>query len=175
MTIATGKSRKRSKIVQVTISLVPVILYLFMLSWIPLPESLASADITTTTLSRLVFLGIIILGLLAGFGAVDNAWAFFPLFMRHRYVVSFKKSVHAIDEASRTIATEGDLSTAQQSLARVREDLQNRRAAMQREQASRVRLWSFQKLVLTVRTQPHIEATWYSRVVPTFRSAFAHL
>lgn len=96
ITVDADKPRKRSMVVRVAVSLVPVILYLFMLSWIPLPESLASADITTTTLSRLVFLGIIILGLLAGFGAVDNAWAFFPLFIRQRYAISFEENKHVI-------------------------------------------------------------------------------
>lgn len=63
----------------------PVAFYIFLLSRIPLPETLATTGLVATILSRLVFLGIIILGLLSGFGAVSNAWAFFPLFMRHRY------------------------------------------------------------------------------------------
>jgi hypothetical protein len=67
------------------LSLVPVILYLLMFSWVPLPEALASSDIATIALSRLVVLGTIILGLLSGFGAVSNAWAFFPLIWRNRY------------------------------------------------------------------------------------------
>jgi hypothetical protein len=67
------------------VSLAPVIVYLFLLSWIPLPDALASSDMMTAALSRLVVLGTIILGLLSGFGAVSNAWAFFPLFSRNRY------------------------------------------------------------------------------------------
>lgn len=79
------QSRKRSIIIGVVLNLVPVILYLFLLSWIPIPDALASSDMMTTALSRLVVLGTIILGLLSGFGAVSNAWAFFPLFLRNRY------------------------------------------------------------------------------------------
>lgn len=65
----------------------PVALYLFLLSRIPLPDALASSDFTTTTLSRLIVLGTIILGILSGFGAVSSAWAFFPLFLRNRYAI----------------------------------------------------------------------------------------
>jgi The Golgi pH Regulator (GPHR) Family N-terminal len=74
------QSRKRSIMIRVALSLVPVILYLFLLSWIPLPDALAASDMTTTALSRLVVLGTIILGLLSGFGAVSNVWAFFSEF-----------------------------------------------------------------------------------------------
>ncbi|KZP33174.1 G protein-coupled receptor 89 [Athelia psychrophila] len=132
------KSRKRSIVTRAAIITTPVALYLFLLSRIPLPESLASTGFTAMTLSRLVFVGIVILGLLSGFGAVSNAWAFFPLFMRHR-----------------AITTEGELSTSQQSLARIREDLYSRRAAMERE----------------TKSKPQAESTWYSRVVPTFTTS----
>lgn len=84
LTLGVDPSRRRSVIIRMVLSLVPVILYLFLLSWIPLPNALASSDIMTTALSRLVVLGTIILGLLSGFGAVSNAWAFFPLFSRNR-------------------------------------------------------------------------------------------
>ena len=79
------KTRKRSVIIRVFVSLTPVVVYLFLLSWIPLPDPLASSDMTTIALSRLVVLGTIVLGFLSGFGAVSNAWAFFPLFSPNRY------------------------------------------------------------------------------------------
>lgn len=78
-------SRKRSVLTQAVLSLAPVILYLFLLSCIPLPDALVSSDVITAAVSRLVVLGTIILGLLSGFGAVSNAWAFFPLFSRNKY------------------------------------------------------------------------------------------
>ncbi|KIM82005.1 hypothetical protein PILCRDRAFT_97557 [Piloderma croceum F 1598] len=131
------QSRKRSIMIRVALSLVPVILYLLLLSWIPLPDALASSDMTTTALSRLIVLGTIILGLLSGFGAVSNAWAFFPLFSRNR-----------------TVTTEGDLSTAEQSLSRIRRDLQERKAALQLHEASK---------------DPEAQSTW-SRVVSNFRN-----
>src|ERR1700685_4808603 len=49
--IKIDQSRKRSIIFRVVLSLMPVILYLFLLSWIPLPDALASSDIRTTALS----------------------------------------------------------------------------------------------------------------------------
>ena len=83
--MCTDQSRKRFMIFRAVGSLIPVSIYLFLLSWIPLPDALASSNLTTTALSRLVVLGTIILGLLSGFGAINNAWAFFPLFFRNRY------------------------------------------------------------------------------------------
>jgi hypothetical protein len=63
-------------------SLVPVVLYLFALSYIPLPEALSSSDIMTAALSRLIVLGTIILGLLSGFGAISSSWQYLPFLSR---------------------------------------------------------------------------------------------
>jgi len=130
------QSRKRTIIFGVVVSLIPVIIYLFLLSLVPLPDALTSSDITTTALSRLVVLGTIILGLLSGFGAISNAWAFFPLFWRNR-----------------TVTTEGDVSIAERSLLRIRNDLGERRTTLQLHRAS----------------EPQAESNW-SRVVSNFRS-----
>jgi len=81
----TDRTRKRSFIFRLLLSLIPVIFYLLLLSLVPLPDALASSDITTTALSRLVVLGTTILGLLSGFGAISNAWVFLPLFSLNRY------------------------------------------------------------------------------------------
>jgi hypothetical protein len=72
---------------RVLLSLVPVIIYFFALSRIPLPAALASSDITTVALSRLIVLGTIILGLLSGFGAISSLWKFLPFISQSRYVV----------------------------------------------------------------------------------------
>jgi len=114
------RTRKRSIIFRGLLSLIPVVLYLFLLSWVPLPDALMSSDITTTALSRLVVVGTTILGLLSGFGAVSNAWAFFPLFSRNRI-----------------LTTEGDVAAAEKSLSRIRNDLRERRAALRLHEASK--------------------------------------
>ena len=72
---------------RVFLSLVPVIIYLFALSHIPLPAALASSDTTTIALSRLIVLGTIILGLLSGFGAISSSWQFLPFISQSRYVM----------------------------------------------------------------------------------------
>jgi hypothetical protein len=94
---------------QAIMSLVPVAVYLFSLSYIPLPSALSSSDALTTALSRLIVLGTALLGLLSGFGAVSNAWAFFPLFSR-----------------TRIEPTDADVSSAEQALTRIRKDLQDK-------------------------------------------------
>lgn len=70
--------RTRSVLPRIVLSTMSVALYLFALSCIPLPVALSETDRMTATLSRLVVLGTIILGLLAGFGAVSSSWAFIP-------------------------------------------------------------------------------------------------
>lgn len=67
------------------LSLIPVALYLLALSYIPLPSSLEPADTLTTSLSRLIVLGTIVLGLLSGFGAISSSWQFLPFGSRSQY------------------------------------------------------------------------------------------
>ncbi|KIJ61204.1 hypothetical protein HYDPIDRAFT_31508 [Hydnomerulius pinastri MD-312] len=57
--------------------LLPVALFIFALSFIPLPADLTSYNPLTATTARLVVLGTTILGLLSGFGAVTGAWGTF--------------------------------------------------------------------------------------------------
>lgn len=71
-------SRKRSLTTRIFLALVPYSVYLFALSLIPLPEGVQSATILMNALSRLVFLGTFIIGLLSGLGAARNAWEFLP-------------------------------------------------------------------------------------------------
>jgi len=100
---------------QIIMSLVPVVLYLFALSYIPLPSALSSSDTLTTALSRLIVLGTALLGLLSGFGAVSNAWAFFPLFAR-----------------TRIEPTDSDVISAEQALVRIQKDLQDKKESHRR-------------------------------------------
>ena len=67
---------------RVVFSLIPVVLYLFALSYIPLPEALSSSDIMTAALSRLIVFSTIVLGLLSGFGAISSSWQYLPFLFR---------------------------------------------------------------------------------------------
>ncbi|KAJ6554381.1 Abscisic acid G-protein coupled receptor-domain-containing protein [Mycena capillaripes] len=84
----------------------------------PLPAALSASDRLTATLSRLVVLGTIILGLLAGFGAISSSWAFIPS----------KNPV--------TTPTEQDIVSAEYSLSSVRDDLERRRTEAARKAAA---------------------------------------
>ncbi|KAJ3516331.1 hypothetical protein NLJ89_g1183 [Agrocybe chaxingu] len=101
------------------LSLIPVGLYLFALTYIPLPSTLESTDTSTTFLSRLIVLGTIILGLLSGFGAVSNSWQFLPFGNR-----------------AQTVPTEQDVDTAQYALTSIRNDLKARRAEASRREGT---------------------------------------
>ncbi|KAF8841059.1 hypothetical protein BDN67DRAFT_1002595 [Paxillus ammoniavirescens] len=57
--------------------LLPVLLFVFALSFIPLPADFMSHNPLTSTTARLVVLGTTILGILSGFGAVNGAWGTF--------------------------------------------------------------------------------------------------
>ncbi|KAJ7092404.1 G protein-coupled receptor 89 [Mycena belliarum] len=102
--------RPQSPLPRLVLSTISVALYLFALSFIPLPPTLSESDQMTATLSRLVVLGTIILGLLAGFGAVSSSWAFLP------------------SKQTTVIPTEQDIVTAEHALISVRDDLDRRRA-----------------------------------------------
>lgn len=107
--------RPRFLIFRVSFSFLLVGLYLFLLSRVPLPPALKSADTFTAVLARLIVLGTLILGLLSGFGAVSNAWGYLPLVSR-----------------SRSVPTEQEITTAEHSLQSVRNDLRERRELKER-------------------------------------------
>ena len=68
--------------------LIPNFLFLLALSYVPLPKDMPTHNIMAATLSRLTVIGTVILGGLSGFGAIDTAWDFFPLFSRNPKCVS---------------------------------------------------------------------------------------
>ena len=72
------------------LNLIPVIIFLFALSKIPLPTALASSTTSTSTalVARLIVLGTVFLGLLSGFGAIANSWEFLPFLSQRKYVLS---------------------------------------------------------------------------------------
>ena len=100
-------------------SLIPVTLYLFALSYIPIPEALEPSDTATAALSRLIVIGTIVLGLLSGFGAISNSWQFLPFGSR-----------------SQGVPSDQDIDTAQYALTSIRNDMQQRRADMARRDGS---------------------------------------
>jgi len=106
----------RSMVTRLLLTISPVFGYLLLLSYIPLPSALSCTGITASVLARLIVVGTIILGMLSGFGAISNAWAFFPLFSR----------------AKRIDPTADDVVAATHALDRVRSDLIDRRAELKR-------------------------------------------
>ncbi|KAJ7447337.1 G protein-coupled receptor 89 [Mycena galericulata] len=110
-------SHIRSTVPRIVFSTICVAIYLFALSCIPLPVALSAPDSLSATLSRLVVVGTIILGLLSGFGAVSSSWAFMPS----------RKTV--------TTPTEQDIATAEYALSTVRDDLERRRDEAMRRAA----------------------------------------
>ena len=126
---------------RVLISALPIGLFTYLLSFIPLPAAISTQSIWTRVLSRLVVVGIVILGLLSGFGAVNSAWTFFPRLSRsQKYDLSpvIWLSVTLKRLLCRTCPTEQQITQAEQGLDRIRSDLAERRAALRRRQASQV-------------------------------------
>ncbi|KIP06559.1 hypothetical protein PHLGIDRAFT_72510, partial [Phlebiopsis gigantea 11061_1 CR5-6] len=101
---------------------VPIGVFLFLLSFIPVPTGAASSGITGSVLTRLTTVGTILLGSLSGFGAVDNASRFLPWFSRSN---GFAPS-------------DADILVAQEGLERIRGDLAERRRAIEQMQTSQV-------------------------------------
>ncbi|KAF9262093.1 hypothetical protein L218DRAFT_868670 [Marasmius fiardii PR-910] len=122
------------------LTFLPVFIYLYLLSLIPLPPGLAvgnstRVDLFTATLARLVVLGTIILGLLSGVGAIASLEEYAGLFGR-----------------SKSDPSPRDIELAERALGQVREDLRRRR-----EEASR-----------RANDTPVTSTSWVSRVVPKF-------
>ncbi|KAI0659540.1 Abscisic acid G-protein coupled receptor-domain-containing protein [Cubamyces menziesii] len=101
--------------------LIPNVLFLLALSYIPIPAGMQTHSILASTLSRLTVIGTVFLGLLSGFGAIDTAWDFFPVFSR----------------TSRPHPTDEEVRTAESGLQRVREDLTQRRKDLRALEASK--------------------------------------
>ncbi|KAF8637139.1 hypothetical protein AX17_003043 [Amanita inopinata Kibby_2008] len=120
-----GPSYRHFLGLRVILSFIPVTLFLFALSRVPLPGGFTPPDIMTDALSRLIILGTIILGVLSGFGAISNSWGFIPFLT-----------------SSRPILTEQQIASAQYSLSSIRNDLSDRRATAERsEDPSTDRSW----------------------------------
>ncbi|KAG7087788.1 hypothetical protein E1B28_013729 [Marasmius oreades] len=129
------------------LTFLPLFIYLYILSLIPLPPGLApgnsnsnnnhGVDLFTATLARLVVLGTIILGLLSGVGAVAGLEEHIPgLFNRSKG-----------DPSAR------DVELAEQALEQVREDLRRKREVRRASASDQ---------------SPTTSGSWISRVVPKF-------
>lgn len=69
-----GFIQSRALPIRVAFALAPVALFVFALSYIPLPAELLLYNPLTAVTARLVTLGTTVLGLLSGLGAVSGAW-----------------------------------------------------------------------------------------------------
>ncbi|KAI0758814.1 Abscisic acid G-protein coupled receptor-domain-containing protein [Fomes fomentarius] len=123
------------------IYLIPNLLFLIALSYVPLPSGMPTHSVLASTLSRLTVIGIVILGALSGFGAIDTAWDFFPVFSR-------SAKAHPTDE---------EVRNAEAGLQRVREDLARRQKDLQTLEATK--------------KNDVQSSNWLSRALPTFGSS----
>ncbi|KAI0070211.1 hypothetical protein K474DRAFT_1713534 [Panus rudis PR-1116 ss-1] len=137
---SVSQTLQRPSPARLFMTMLPVGLFLFSLSFVPLPPSFSSHSMLASPfakiLARLIVVGTVILGLLSGFGAVSNAWMFFP----------------RISGEKKPQPTEEDIRVAERGLERVREDIAERRRELERLEAS----------------QPKSDATWYSGFMPSF-------
>ncbi|KAG7441221.1 uncharacterized protein BT62DRAFT_989004 [Guyanagaster necrorhizus] len=107
------------------LSLVPPLISLFLLSFIPLPSPLDSnpdIDLMTACLSRLIVVGTIILGALSGFGAMRSCWL---------YLLA----------QERPTPTDRDIEVSTAALARIREDLRARMDEAKRKDNNETAPW----------------------------------
>ncbi|KAF9529867.1 Abscisic acid G-protein coupled receptor-domain-containing protein [Crepidotus variabilis] len=100
------------------IAFLPLAIYLFLLSHIPLPPTLQPSDVVTTTLGKLVVLGTVILGLLSGFGSVSGSWGVYSLVLGAR--------------DHKGVPTVHDIDSAAYSLRKIRDDIDQRREEARR-------------------------------------------
>lgn len=116
--LLTSKSKQRPILWKLIFTFVPYIVYLFILSHVPLPTGLRLSELErlTSILARLVVLGTLILGIFAGFGAISAIYNYIQL-----------------SKATRESVSENEVQAAEQALARVRNDLAERRNILQNQ------------------------------------------
>ncbi|KAM5533491.1 hypothetical protein V8D89_012828 [Ganoderma adspersum] len=128
--------------IRLVLYLIPNFLFLLALSYVPLPAGMPAHSVAAAALSRLTVIGTVILGALSGFGAIDTAWDFFPVFSRHGNV-----RAHPTDE---------EVRTAEAGLQRVREDLARRQKDLQNLEAVK---------------KPDTQSSWLYRALPSFQGS----
>ncbi|OJT11296.1 Golgi pH regulator [Trametes pubescens] len=112
---AVSPTRQQILSPSLALYLVPNILFLLALSYIPLPNGMPTHTVLASTLSRLTVIGTVILGLLSGFGAIYTAWDFFPVFSR----------------SAKLQPTDDEVRVAEGGLRRIQEDLVQRQKDLQ--------------------------------------------
>ncbi|PIL25812.1 transporter [Ganoderma sinense ZZ0214-1] len=128
--------------IRLALYLIPNFLFLLALSYVPLPAGMPAHSVAVATLSRLTVIGTVILGALSGFGAIDTAWDFFPVFSRHG--------------PARTHPTDEEVRIAEAGLQRVREDLARRQKDLQNLEAAK---------------KPDTQSSWLYRALPSFQGS----
>ena len=83
-TFSDIRLHRRSFAVRCLLTVLPVSFFLFTLSYVPLPSSISKTSGVSAIISRLVVVGTVILGLLSGFGSINNAWDYLPMFSRNQ-------------------------------------------------------------------------------------------
>lgn len=113
-----------------------------MIAYFPLVISCISApDFITTSLSRLTVIGVLILGLISGYGCISTAFMFFADIVRSdSYVHSCSspcntKVLKTNNLVRRVEPTQAEILLAEQSVYRVRADLLERRQEVDKRQA----------------------------------------
>lgn len=102
------------------LSFIPVLISLALLSHIPISTQ-TDATLLTRTLSRLIVLGTIILGLLSGFGAMTRAWAFLPSHNNKKHeIVPTEEDIRATGASLQSV--QADIAQKQDLLARREQD-----------------------------------------------------
>ncbi|PAV15856.1 G -coupled receptor 89 [Pyrrhoderma noxium] len=109
-------SRSRSMPMRVMMAFIPYSIYLFALSLIPIPpEAVENADVSnieSVFLARLIVFGTFVMGLLSGLGAARNIWEYLSI---------------PFGSKKRHVPTEQEVTSAEEALKRVRNDIQTRR------------------------------------------------
>ncbi len=169
---------QRPTLTRLILTTLPVAIFLFLLSFIPIPSGLSSSAglSTLNVLPRLTVLGTVILGILSGFGAISNAWRFFPVVSASGRLV--KMSLLRVVPCSKCLdskqPTDADVSAAEEGLKRVRMDLAERRRSVERLQLSEVCFGNLKYsqflFIEAVNPQPDkSETSWMSRVATNLR------
>ncbi|KAG2031135.1 Abscisic acid G-protein coupled receptor-domain-containing protein [Suillus americanus] len=123
-----GFVQSRALPIRVAFALAPVALFIFSLSYIPLPAELLLHSPLTAVTARLVTLGTTVLGLLSGVGAVSGAWG--------------------IINRSRSIPSASSITSAENALERVKNDLRDRSRDLDDH----------------VSSKPQTDGSWLSRI-----------
>ena len=112
--------------------MLPVSFFLFILSYVPLPSSISKTSGISAIVSRLTVIGTVILGLLSGFGSINNAWDYLPILSQNqKYDESFfRRDIDVL--IWRRIPADDEVSASERALAKVQQDLADRRADLLR-------------------------------------------